>query len=222
MYNPAGALLSTSSNGLLRRVLPADGVYTLLVRDRSAINLGSYRVNLQDDTNTCAVNDTEASRDHADRGPPAAKFSPAVPPSAYSGCRTITWAWRLTISRFPSTAARPSPNPFVSVGGNQQAYDWFLPADVAPSRTAVLRITATDAAGNCAIGLQRPADIDRFRLHPEQQRDLHLRRPEPPYAGILKRRQHHPIHVGRRGQPGRRSRLQGSKAYLSGLRTAGS
>ena len=40
--------------------LPADGVYTLLVRDRSALNLGSYRVSLQDDTNTCPVNDTEA------------------------------------------------------------------------------------------------------------------------------------------------------------------
>ena len=31
-----------------------------LVRDRGAINLGSYRVSLQDDTNTCAVTDTEA------------------------------------------------------------------------------------------------------------------------------------------------------------------
>ena len=45
---------------LLRRVLPADGVYTLLVRDRGALNLGSYRVSLEDDTNTCAVTDTEA------------------------------------------------------------------------------------------------------------------------------------------------------------------
>ena len=49
MYTPAGALLTTSSNGLLRRTIPADGVYTLLVRDRGALNLGSYRVNLQDE-----------------------------------------------------------------------------------------------------------------------------------------------------------------------------
>ena len=32
--------------------------------------------------------------------------------------------------------------------GNQQAYDWILPSDLAPSRTAVIRVTATDAAGN--------------------------------------------------------------------------
>jgi YD repeat-containing protein len=39
-------------------------------------------------------------------------------------------------------------DPFASLGGNQQAYDWILPAAIAPTRTAVLRITATDAAGN--------------------------------------------------------------------------
>jgi YD repeat-containing protein len=37
---------------------------------------------------------------------------------------------------------------FATVGGNQQAYDWILPAGIAPSRAAVLRVTATDAAGN--------------------------------------------------------------------------
>src|SRR5205085_2570016 len=47
-YNAAGTRLSTSSNGLLRSVLTADGVYTLLVRDRAAVSLGSYRVSLQD------------------------------------------------------------------------------------------------------------------------------------------------------------------------------
>ena len=38
--------------------------------------------------------------------------------------------------------------PFASIGGNLQSYDWIIPADIAPSRTAVLRVTATDAAGN--------------------------------------------------------------------------
>jgi YD repeat-containing protein len=42
------------------------------------------------------------------------------------------------------TFADPLANP----GGNSQAYDWIVPADIAPSRTAVLRVTASDAAGN--------------------------------------------------------------------------
>src|SRR5260370_11424599 len=60
MYNRAGALLPSSSIGLLRRTLPANGVCTLLVHDANAVNVGSYRVSLQDDTNNCPVTDTEA------------------------------------------------------------------------------------------------------------------------------------------------------------------
>ena len=60
MYDPSGTLLTTSSNGLLRRTPSADGTYTILVRDRNALNLGSYHVGLQDDTNACPVTDTEA------------------------------------------------------------------------------------------------------------------------------------------------------------------
>ena len=35
-----------------------------------------------------------------------------------------------------------------AVNGNAQSFDWILPADIAPSRTALVRITATDSAGN--------------------------------------------------------------------------
>jgi YD repeat-containing protein len=147
MYNAAGALLSTSSNGLLRRVLPADGVYTLLVRDRSAINLGSYRVNLQDDTNTCAVNDTE---------PPAITLLRPTGGEVLPGGTTFRIQWlsddNVAVANHDLALSidggKTFPNPFASVGGTQQTYDWFLPADIAPSRIAVLRITATDAAGN--------------------------------------------------------------------------
>ena len=38
------------------------------------------------------------------------------------------------------------------------AYDWIVPADIAPSRTAVLRVTASDAAGNAQSAIQRLAD----------------------------------------------------------------
>jgi len=34
------------------------------------------------------------------------------------------------------------------LNGNTQIYDWSVPPDVAPSRTAVIRVTATDVAGN--------------------------------------------------------------------------
>jgi YD repeat-containing protein len=34
------------------------------------------------------------------------------------------------------------------LGGNQQSYVWQVPPDVAPTRTAVIRVTAKDAAGN--------------------------------------------------------------------------
>jgi YD repeat-containing protein len=34
------------------------------------------------------------------------------------------------------------------LNGNQQVYDWPVPPDVTPTRTAVIRVTATDAAGN--------------------------------------------------------------------------
>ena len=147
MYAPGGALLSTSSNGLLRRVLPADGIYTLLVRDRNALNLGSYRVSLQDDTNTCPVTDTEA--------PVIALVRPTGGEVLPGGATfRIQWlsddnvgvaAHDIALS---TDGGKSFALPFANLGGNTQAYDWNLPAGIAPSRTAVLRVTATDAAGN--------------------------------------------------------------------------
>ncbi|MCX6633196.1 MAG: YD repeat-containing protein [Candidatus Solibacter sp.] len=147
MYNPAGTLLSTSSNGLLRRVLPADGAYTLLVRDRNALNLGSYRVNLQDDTNACPVTDTEA---------PVVVLARPTGGEVLSGGTTFRIQWlsddnvgvadhNIALS---TDGGKTFADPFVNLGGNTQAYDWNLPAGIAPNRTAVLRVTATDAAGN--------------------------------------------------------------------------
>lgn len=34
------------------------------------------------------------------------------------------------------------------LAGNAQTYNWFVPPNIAPSRTAVIQVTATDAAGN--------------------------------------------------------------------------
>jgi YD repeat-containing protein len=147
MYSPSGALLYTSSNGLLSRVLPADGVYTLLVRDRGALNLGSYRVSLQDDTNTCAVNDTEA---------PSITLIRPTGGEVLPGGTTFRIQWQSDDNvgvaahaiALSTDSGKTFADPFASLNGTLQAYDWSLPPDVAPSRTAVLRVTATDAAGN--------------------------------------------------------------------------
>jgi YD repeat-containing protein len=147
MYDPAGTLLSTSSNGLLSRVLPANGAYTLLVRDRGAINLGSYRVSLQDDTNACAVTDTEA---------PSITLIRPTGGEVLPGGTTFRIQWvsddnvgvvahAIALS---TDSGKTFASPFASLNGTLQAYDWSVPSDIAPSRTAVLRVTATDAAGN--------------------------------------------------------------------------
>jgi YD repeat-containing protein len=147
MYAPSGALVTTSSNGLLSRVLPAGGVYTLLVRDSTGLNLGSYRVGLQDDTNNCPVTDTEA--------PVVTLISPTGG-EVLPGGATYHIQWLSDDNVGVATQAialstdggKTFADPFASLGGNQQAYDWILPAAIAPTRAAVLRITATDAAGN--------------------------------------------------------------------------
>jgi YD repeat-containing protein len=146
MYSAAGALLYTGSS-VLSHVLPADGVYTLLVRDRGAINLGSYRISLQDDTNTCAATDTEA---------PSITLIRPTGGEVLPGGATYRIQWQsddnagvaahdLALS---TDGGKTFADPFASLSGTLQAYDWSLPSDIAPSRTAVLRVTATDAAGN--------------------------------------------------------------------------
>ena len=147
MYNAAGTLLSTGSNGLLSRVLPTDGAYTLLVRDRGGLNLGCYRVSLQDDTKTCAVTDAEA--------PTITLIRPTGGEVLPGGTNfRIQWTSDDNVGVVTHDIALSADggmtfaDPFASLKGTMQAYDWSLPPDVAPSRTAVLRVTATDAAGN--------------------------------------------------------------------------
>ena len=59
LFDASGNRTGTSSSGVLQPSLPATGAYTLLVRDRGSVNLGSYRVSLQNGTKACPVNDTE-------------------------------------------------------------------------------------------------------------------------------------------------------------------
>jgi YD repeat-containing protein len=147
MYNPAGALLTSSSNGLLRRTLPASGVYTLLVRDTGGVNVGSYRVSLQDDTNNCPVTDTET---------PVITLIKPTGGEVIPGGTTYRIQWLSDdnvgvvthVIALSTDAGKTFASPLASLGGNLQTYDWMVPSDIAPSRTAILRVTATDAAGN--------------------------------------------------------------------------
>ena len=171
------------------------------MRDTNGLNVGSYRVSLQDDTNNCPVTDTEA---------PMITLIKPTGGEVIPGGTTYRIQWLsddnvgvVTHNIALSTdAGKTFASPLASLGGNLQTYDWMVPPDIAPSRTAVAPHHRHRCRRQRAIRLQRPVDPDRLGLHAEQQRHLHLRRPESPDSGIVERRQHHPIHLGRRRQPG--------------------
>jgi hypothetical protein len=200
MYTPAGALLTTSSNGLLRRTIPADGVYTLLVRDRGGLNLGSYRVNLQDDTNTCAVNDTE--------GPMIVLVRPTGG-EVLPGGTTFRIQWlsddNVEVAAHAIALSTDGGKTFAdllaNLGGNSQAYDWIcLPISRQPhGGPARHRLRCRR---QCAIRHERLADLDRLRLYTEQQCHLLLRRAESTDPGVFGRWRHDRLYVGCRRQSG--------------------
>ncbi len=147
LYDPSGTLRASGAGGDLQLLLATTGTYTLLVRDLNA-NLGSYRVSLQNDTNTCQVSDTE---------PPVVTLLKPIGGEVIPGGTTYQIQWQsddnigvasqaVDLSTdggktFPTSIA-------AGLSGVQQSYTWIVPASIAPSRTAVVRVTATDAAGN--------------------------------------------------------------------------
>jgi YD repeat-containing protein len=148
LYDISGNRVSTNSNGLLRQILSASGTYTLLVRDLNAVNTGSYRVSLQDDTSACAVSDTEA---------PALTLVQPTGGEVIPGGLTYHIQWQSDDNVGVNThdvslstdGGQTFPSAIASgLSGNTQSYDWTVPPDIAPTRKAVIRVTATDAAGN--------------------------------------------------------------------------
>jgi YD repeat-containing protein len=147
LYDPSGVLRASGAGGELQWLAPSSGTYTLLVRDLNS-NVGSYRVSLQNDTNTCQVTDTE---------PPVVTLLKPLGGEVIPGGTTYQIQWQsddnvgvasqaLDLSTdggntFPTSIA-------AGLSGIQQSYIWIVPATIAPSRTAVVRVTATDAAGN--------------------------------------------------------------------------
>ena len=166
MYDPNGTLLTTSSNGLLRRTPSADGVYTVLVRDRNALNLGSYRVSLQDDTNACPVTDTEA--------PVITLISPTGG-EVLPGGTTFRIQWQsddnvgVAVTRYCPFHRRRQDLRHLDRQHRRQFPVLRLDH---PRRHRAQPLCRTPrhchrCRGQCPIRLQRPAHRNRFRLHAE-------------------------------------------------------
>jgi YD repeat-containing protein len=148
LYDSSGKLLASSSGPQLKFKLPANDTYGLLVRDRAGVSTGSYRVSLQDDTNACTVNDTEA--------PAITLVQPTGGEVVVGGTSyNIQWLSDDNVGvathdvALSTDAGLTFPTAIASgLSGNTQGYNWAVPPDIAPGRKAVIRVTATDAAGN--------------------------------------------------------------------------
>ena len=156
LYDATGALVSTTSSGLIKRVLPLNATYSLLVRDVSAVSLGSYRVTYQDDSNVCSVADSES--------PMITLISPTGG-EVMPGGTTFTIRWQsddnVGVATHDIALSTDSGKTFATaiaaaLSGNAQSYNWTIPSSIAPSRTAVVRVTATDAAGNALSAVSDP------------------------------------------------------------------
>jgi len=148
LYDPSGTRLSTSSSGQVTAVILTTGNYTLLVHDRAGVNLGSYRASFQDDYNPCDITDTE---------PPVLTLAKPTAGEVIAGSTTYRIQWQsddnVGVASHDIALSTDGGQTFTTaiaggLAGNTQTYNWFVPPDIAPSRTAVIRVTATDGAGN--------------------------------------------------------------------------
>jgi YD repeat-containing protein len=153
LYDPSGNLFTTASSGQLTAVILTTGTYTLLVRDRSGVNVGSYRASFQDDYNPCTITDTE---------PPVVTLLAPTGGEVIAGNTTYRIQWQsddnVGIASHDIALSTDGGQTFATaiaggLAGNTQTYNWLVPADIAPTRTAVIRVTATDGAGNAQAAL---------------------------------------------------------------------
>ena len=147
LYDASGNRLTTASNGQLTAVIYTTGTYSLLVRDLGG-NLGSYRASFQDDYNPCTISDTE---------PPVVTLLKPTAGEVIAGNTTYRIQWQsddnVGIASHDIALSTDGGQTFATaiaggLAGNTQTFNWFVPPDIAPTRTAVIRVTATDGAGN--------------------------------------------------------------------------
>src|SRR4029077_17645589 len=103
---------------------------------------------LQDDTLTCPVNDGEA---------PAISLVRPTGGEVVPGGSSFRIQWlsddNVGVTSHDIALSTDGGKTFATpvasgLSGNQQPFDWAVPAEVPPSRNAMIRVTATDAAGN--------------------------------------------------------------------------
>ena len=159
LYDATGKRLTAGAGGALLANLAASGTYTVLVRDTRGTSLGSYRIGVQDDTNACTVSDTQA--------PTVTLLAPTGGEVVAGGTGyLIQWQSDDNVGVSGHTIALSTdggqtfPTTIASgIGGNTQSYLWQVPANIAPTRTAVVRVTATDAAGNSGAAASGPVTL---------------------------------------------------------------
>ena len=117
------------------------------------VNLGSYRASFQDDYNPCSITDTE---------PPVVTLLKPTGGEVIAGNTTYRIQWQsddnVGVVSHDIALSTDGGQTFATaiaggLAGNTQNFNWFVPPDIAPSRTAVIRVTATDAAGNAQSAL---------------------------------------------------------------------
>jgi YD repeat-containing protein len=148
LYDSSGNQIAIASGGQLTAVIYTTGTYALLVRDTNLVDLGSYRASFQDDYNPCAITDTE---------PPVVTVLKPTGGEAITGNTTYRIQWQsddnVGVVSHDIALSTDGGQTFATaiaggLPGNTQNFNWFVPANIAPSRTAVIRVTATDGAGN--------------------------------------------------------------------------
>jgi YD repeat-containing protein len=159
LYDSSGNRITTTAAGIMRYTPAATATYSLLVRDSAGVNTGSYRVSLQDDTTACPVNDTQK--------PVITLLKPTGGEVIPGGLLyRIQWLSDDNIGvathdvALSTDGGRTFPTALASgLSGTTQSFDWGAPATIAPSRTAVIRVTATDAAGNAQAAASGPLSL---------------------------------------------------------------
>jgi YD repeat-containing protein len=128
--------------------LTATSQYTLTVHDRVG-NTGSYRVGLQRANNACPENDSEK---------PVITLRRPTGGEVIAGGTVFQIVWQsddnIAVASHTIRLSTDGGKTFQPIAGASalsgvaQSFPWVVPSDIAPSRTALIQVMATDKAGN--------------------------------------------------------------------------
>jgi YD repeat-containing protein len=148
LYDPSGTAVGAPGTTGLNATLAMTGQYTVTVHDRTG-NTGSYRVGLQRSNNACPENDSEK---------PAITLRRPTGGDVIAGGSVYPIVWQSDDNQAVtshavhlSTDGGATFQPVAganALSGVAQSFSWLVPADIAPTRNAVIQVTATDRAGN--------------------------------------------------------------------------